>query len=142
LTSETITDAGALRADVERTREQGFTLSLDDATIEAAIRQVFDLRPAAIIRDLDLLRDLARWAERELAAGADEDRLRSVLAGLGGGSAGYTTVKQLQKHAATVPMRITLVDQNTYYTYLPFLPEVAGGHIAPKDVTVELRRAL
>lgn len=33
LTSETITDAGALRADVERTREQGFTLSLDDATI-------------------------------------------------------------------------------------------------------------
>ena len=39
-------------------------------------------------------------------------------------------------------MRITLVDQNTYYTYLPFLPEVAGGHINPKDVTVELRRAL
>ncbi|PZE67446.1 MULTISPECIES: methionine adenosyltransferase [unclassified Curtobacterium] len=28
---------------------------VDDATIEAAIRQVFDLRPAAIIRDLDLL---------------------------------------------------------------------------------------
>lgn len=29
---------------------------VDDATIEAAIRQVFDLRPAAIIRDLDLLK--------------------------------------------------------------------------------------
>ncbi|WP_420367849.1 methionine adenosyltransferase [Curtobacterium sp. L1-20] len=29
---------------------------VDDATIESAIRQVFDLRPAAIIRDLDLLR--------------------------------------------------------------------------------------
>ncbi|WP_275897988.1 FAD-dependent oxidoreductase [Curtobacterium sp. 24E2] len=69
------------------------------------------------------------------------DSIPHVLV-LGGGSAGYSTVKQLQKHAATVPMRITLVDQNTYYTYLPFLPEVAGGHIAPKDVTVELRRAL
>jgi NADH dehydrogenase len=39
-------------------------------------------------------------------------------------------------------MRITLVDKNPYYTYLPFLPEVAGGHIAPKDVTVDLRAAL
>ncbi|WJX99241.1 methionine adenosyltransferase [Curtobacterium sp. SP.BCp] len=29
---------------------------VDDATIEAAILQVFDLRPAAIIRDLDLLK--------------------------------------------------------------------------------------
>ena len=48
---------------------------------------------------------------------------------------------KLTEHAAAVPMRITLVDQNTYYTYLPFLPEVAGGHIAPKDVTVELRPA-
>src|SRR6478609_873587 len=31
---------------------------VDDATIEAAILQVFDLRPAAIIRDLDLLRPI------------------------------------------------------------------------------------
>ena len=31
---------------------------VDDAIIEAAIRQVFDLRPAAIIRDLDLLRPI------------------------------------------------------------------------------------
>ncbi len=32
--------------------------------------------------DLALLQELGVWAERELAAGADEDRLRSVLAGL------------------------------------------------------------
>lgn len=32
--------------------------------------------------DLVLLGELGVWAERELAAGADEDRLRSVLAGL------------------------------------------------------------
>lgn len=33
LTSATIVDADALREDVERTRSQGYTLSLDDATI-------------------------------------------------------------------------------------------------------------
>lgn len=32
--------------------------------------------------DLALLQELGVWAERELASGADEDRLRSVLAGL------------------------------------------------------------
>ncbi|MFJ3384318.1 MULTISPECIES: PP2C family protein-serine/threonine phosphatase [unclassified Curtobacterium] len=32
--------------------------------------------------DVALLEELGTWAERELAAGADEDRLRSVLAGL------------------------------------------------------------
>ena len=32
------------------------TGNVDDATIEAAITEVFDLRPAAIIRDLDLLK--------------------------------------------------------------------------------------
>jgi S-adenosylmethionine synthetase len=32
------------------------TAQVDPARIEAAIREVFDLRPAAIVRDLDLLR--------------------------------------------------------------------------------------
>ncbi|WP_402465289.1 methionine adenosyltransferase [Isoptericola aurantiacus] len=34
------------------------TATVDPARIEAAIREVFDLRPAAIIRDLDLLRPI------------------------------------------------------------------------------------
>ena len=33
---------------------------LDDVTIQAAVNKVFDLRPAAIIRDLDLLRPIYR----------------------------------------------------------------------------------
>ena len=37
------------------------TERVDRATIERAVREVFDLRPAAIIRELDLLRpDLSR----------------------------------------------------------------------------------
>ena len=34
------------------------TVHVDTAKITAAIEQVFDLRPAAIIRDLDLLRPI------------------------------------------------------------------------------------
>ena len=33
---------------------------LDDAAIQAGVAQVFDLRPAAIIKDLDLLRPIYR----------------------------------------------------------------------------------
>ncbi len=33
---------------------------LSDAAIQAAVNEVFDLRPAAIIRDLDLLRPISR----------------------------------------------------------------------------------
>ena len=36
------------------------TATVDPARLEAAIREVFDLRPAAIIRDLDLLRPIYR----------------------------------------------------------------------------------
>ena len=34
------------------------TNKVDDALIEAAVREVFDLRPAAIVRDLDLKRPI------------------------------------------------------------------------------------
>jgi NADH dehydrogenase len=61
---------------------------------------------------------------------------------LGGGAAGLTTALELQKRQPPQSASITLVDQSPYYTYQPFLPEVAGGHIAPRDVTVPLRKAL
>jgi len=61
---------------------------------------------------------------------------------LGGGSAGLTAALELQKRRPPQSASITLVDQSPYYTYQPFLPEVAGGHIAPRDVTVQLRKAL
>jgi S-adenosylmethionine synthetase len=36
------------------------TETVDTALIESAVRDVFDLRPAAIVRDLDLLRPIYR----------------------------------------------------------------------------------
>lgn len=61
---------------------------------------------------------------------------------LGGGYVGLYTAWGLQKELSSTPMRITVVEPNPYMTYQPLLPEVAGGQIEPRIVTVELRRAL
>ncbi|MCU1422509.1 MAG: pyridine nucleotide-disulfide oxidoreductase [Microbacteriaceae bacterium] len=61
---------------------------------------------------------------------------------LGGGYAGLYTALGLQRHRGETPLRITVVDQNPYMTYQPLLPEVAGGHVSPRDVTVPLHRTL
>ncbi|MBF4577408.1 NAD(P)/FAD-dependent oxidoreductase [Frondihabitans sp. VKM Ac-2883] len=61
---------------------------------------------------------------------------------LGGGSAGLQTALALQKKRPPQSASITVIDPSPYMTYQPFLPEVAGGHIDPKDVTVPLRKTL
>ena len=61
---------------------------------------------------------------------------------LGGGAAGLTTALKLQKKHATRWADITLIDELPYYTYQPLLPEVAGGHIRARDVTVPLHKTL
>lgn len=61
---------------------------------------------------------------------------------LGGGYVGLYTAWGLRKRSRSVPMRITLVEPNAYMTYQPLLPEVAGGEIDPRNVTVQLSRAL
>lgn len=61
---------------------------------------------------------------------------------LGGGSAGLHTALALQKKRPPQSASITVIDPSPYMTYQPFLPEVAGGHIDPRDVTVPLRKTL
>ncbi|GAA4683653.1 NAD(P)/FAD-dependent oxidoreductase [Frondihabitans cladoniiphilus] len=61
---------------------------------------------------------------------------------LGGGSAGLHTALALQKKRPPQSASITVIDPSPYMTYQPFLPEVVGGHIDPKDVTVPLRKTL
>ncbi len=44
---------------------------------------IMDAKPRELTAaDLDLLRDLARWAERELGHTIEDDRVRRVVAGL------------------------------------------------------------
>lgn len=61
----------------------GVPLRLGDDDVKVGTLCLIDPEPRTLDADeLALLQELGVWAERELAAGADEDRLRSVLAGL------------------------------------------------------------
>jgi len=58
---------------------------------------------------------------------------------LGGGYVGLYTAWGLERHRG---IDVTVVEPNSYMTYYPLLPEVAGGHIDPRAVTVPLVQAL
>ncbi|WIE72801.1 GAF domain-containing SpoIIE family protein phosphatase [Curtobacterium sp. MCJR17_020] len=61
----------------------GVPLRLGDDDVKVGTLCLIDPEPRTLDADeVALLQELGVWAERELAAGADEDRLRSVLAGL------------------------------------------------------------
>lgn len=60
---------------------------------------------------------------------------------LGGGYVGLYVAWGLEKHVET-PMDVTLVEPRAYMTYQPLLPEVAGGHVEPRNVTVDLQQTL
>jgi NADH:ubiquinone reductase (H+-translocating) len=61
---------------------------------------------------------------------------------LGGGYVGLYTARGLQNRRALASIDVTLVEPSAYMTYQPLLPEVAGGEIEPRNVTVHLRQAL
>ncbi|MDQ1531884.1 MAG: hypothetical protein QOE37_1989, partial [Microbacteriaceae bacterium] len=58
---------------------------------------------------------------------------------LGGGYVGLYVTWMLEKHTE-VPLDITVVEPRAYMTYQPLLPEVAGGHVEPRNITVDLRQ--
>lgn len=61
----------------------GVPLRVGDDAVKVGTLCLIDPTPRTLDPDdLALLEELGVWAERELAAGADEDRLRDVLAGL------------------------------------------------------------
>ncbi len=68
-------------------------------------------------------------------------RPRAKVLVLGGGYVGLYVAWTLEKHTE-VDLDITVVEPRAYMTYQPLLPEVAGGHVDPRNVTVDLRQAL
>ncbi|MBT2502765.1 PP2C family protein-serine/threonine phosphatase [Curtobacterium sp. ISL-83] len=80
----------------------GVPLRVGEDAVKVGTLCLTDQEPRIIDPDdLALLTELGVWAERELAAGADEDRLRSVLAGLQPGDlavAGYRVSGMSRPH--------------------------------------------
>lgn len=67
--------------------------------------------------------------------------MRKILI-VGGGYAGFYTAKKLEKWLRRGEASVTVVDPLPYWTYQPFLPEVAAGSIDPRHALVDLRRHL
>lgn len=59
---------------------------------------------------------------------------------IGGGYVGLYVAWSLERYGT--PMEVTIVEPNGFMTYQPLLPEVAGGHVDPANVRIELDRAL
>ncbi len=67
--------------------------------------------------------------------------MRTDILILGGGIGGYEVYRQLAKdlRRAGLPLQITLVDANTYYTFTPMLHEAATGAVEPMHCAISLR---
>lgn len=61
---------------------------------------------------------------------------------VGGGYLGLYVAKNLQKKVRSLGGIVTVVDPLPYMTYQPFLPEVMGGSIEPRHITVPHARWL
>ena len=61
---------------------------------------------------------------------------------VGGGYAGFYTAFKLEKWLRDGEAEVTIVDPLPYWTYQPFLPEVAAGSIEPRHAVVPIREHL
>jgi NADH dehydrogenase len=61
---------------------------------------------------------------------------------VGGGYAGFYTAWKLEKWLRDGEAEVTIVDPLPYWTYQPFLPEVAAGSIEPRHAVVGIRSHL
>lgn len=70
--------------------------------------------------------------------------MRTDILILGGGIGGYEVYRQLAKglRRAGLPLQITLVDANTYYTFTPMLHEAATGAVEPMHCAISLRELI
>ncbi|WP_433496857.1 NAD(P)/FAD-dependent oxidoreductase [Sphaerimonospora sp. CA-214678] len=61
---------------------------------------------------------------------------------VGGGYVGMYAALRLQRGLCRGEAQVTVVDNDSYMTYQPFLPEAAAGSIEARHVVVPLRRVL
>jgi NADH:quinone reductase (non-electrogenic) len=61
---------------------------------------------------------------------------------VGGGFAGFSALRHLQRHLRPDLAELVLVNPTDYLLYSPLLPEVATGVVEARHIAVSLRRAL
>ncbi len=80
---ERYADLGFVTGDLQIRFYAGAPLRLGDAGEKVGTLCLIDPQPRTLREDeVELLEDLARWAQRELESGADHDRLRAVVDGM------------------------------------------------------------
>src|SRR6201995_3906833 len=60
----------------------------------------------------------------------------------GGGFGGLAAARELEKVMPKQSARLMLINEQTYATYAPFLPEAAAGTLEPRHVVTPLREIL
>jgi NADH dehydrogenase len=70
--------------------------------------------------------------------------LKTDILILGAGIGGYEAFRALAKKIAKngLNKKITIVDQNNYFTFTPLLHEVASGSIEPRQAAIPLRELI
>ncbi|MBJ7354454.1 MAG: NAD(P)/FAD-dependent oxidoreductase [Thermoleophilaceae bacterium] len=61
---------------------------------------------------------------------------------VGGGFGGYNAVRTIEKKFSEEAVKVTLVSEQNYLLYTPFLPEAAAGTLEPRHVVTPLRDLL
>lgn len=61
---------------------------------------------------------------------------------VGGGFGGYNAVRTIEKKFSEEAVKVTLVSEQNYLLYTPFLPEAAAGTLEPRHVVTPLRGLL
>ncbi|KRV49979.1 NADH dehydrogenase [Wenjunlia vitaminophila] len=67
---------------------------------------------------------------------------RSRIVVVGGGFAGVTCARRLERRLTAEEAEITLVTPYSYQVYLPLLPHISSGVLTTQSVAVSLRRVL
>ncbi|MCE0766127.1 NAD(P)/FAD-dependent oxidoreductase [Pseudonocardia kujensis] len=83
--------------------------------------------------------DVWRKVRRQPPPGPREDLPHVVV--VGAGFAGHTAAKGLLRRLRG-RARVTVIDQNDHFLYLPLLPEVAVGTLEPRRIAVPLVQSL
>ncbi|MGB0873510.1 MAG: FAD-dependent oxidoreductase, partial [Solirubrobacterales bacterium] len=61
---------------------------------------------------------------------------------VGGGFAGFNAARTVERRVSSDSVKVTLISEQNFLLYTPFLPEAAAGTLEPRHVVTPLRELL